>query len=253
MFDGILGGITKAIGSISGGDWLRAGGSLLSGFMGREGQEETNEQQIALAREQMDFQRDMSSSAYQRAVTDMKKAGLSPMLAYQQGGASTPGGAMPVIGNKTAAGMSSAATAAAIGNTVADTGVKRSQIDLNRNLAEQAREQAMLLNTQNINTGQQTVNLKQQIEVMEKTIDKLQAERDNIRTETERRAFDVKYLMPAQLQLMRLEAQHSRYGLSSAKKTSEMYERTGGSLIPYIPFFSGAARGASSFGLRMRD
>jgi len=37
----------------------------------------------------------MSNSAYQRATTDMKKAGINPMLAYMQGGASTPSVSAP--------------------------------------------------------------------------------------------------------------------------------------------------------------
>lgn len=45
------------------------------------------------AKTQRDWENMMSSTAYQRATADMKKAGINPMLAYVQGGASTPGGA----------------------------------------------------------------------------------------------------------------------------------------------------------------
>ena len=41
---------------------------------------------------QMAFQRDMSNTSYQRAMDDMRKAGLNPILASKVGGASTPTG-----------------------------------------------------------------------------------------------------------------------------------------------------------------
>lgn len=56
-----------------------------------------NQQENAMtdaANRQMEFQREQTSTAYQREVKDMQAAGLNPMLAYKVGGAASGSGAM---------------------------------------------------------------------------------------------------------------------------------------------------------------
>ena len=56
-----------------------------------------------------EWQEHMSNTAYQRTIEDMKKAGLNPILAFQNGSASTPGGSAGTISGASMGAPSSSA------------------------------------------------------------------------------------------------------------------------------------------------
>ncbi len=71
---------------------------IIGGAAGLLGGARRNRAQIKMAREQMRFQERMSSTAHQRQVADLRKAGLNPILSATGGsGATSPAGAMPQI------------------------------------------------------------------------------------------------------------------------------------------------------------
>lgn len=71
---------------------IAAGASLIGGMM-------TNNANEGNAQDNRDFQQQMSSSAHQREVRDLREAGLNPILSAKYGGASTPTGSMATAQN----------------------------------------------------------------------------------------------------------------------------------------------------------
>lgn len=78
---------------------IGAAAGIAGGIISSKGQAAANKQNIALAREQMKFQERMSSTAYQRAGSDLSAAGLNRILALGSP-ASSPGGARANVLNE---------------------------------------------------------------------------------------------------------------------------------------------------------
>lgn len=205
---GLLGDIGKAfvdpIGTATGGSVL----DYIPGIGDKRAQEEANKENQQANKLNRDWMERMSNTAYQRAMDDMKKSGLNPMLAYQQGGASVPTNTAPVSQAASGTKLADAALGAFTGISAAQT--QRQQA----NTAQAQSESSISLQ------GAQTANT---VATIEKTQAETAKTRDSIKSQEVRRQLE-----KAQIPLQKVKesaAEMAQKGLSTLENVSQKFLR----------------------------
>lgn len=231
------------------------GGSLGGGVDASNAQIATNDQNVALAQQQMAFQDHESSTAYQRATKDMEAAGLNPMLAYSQGGASTPSGALPVVQNPVPVGVSTAVQGmnaamqfAQLKNINAQTAKTVSETMPNLALADnlQADTDAKLSASQASSAAShvsqaQVPNVQAQTALTNANIDLVNAQASgaSVDADTKKQVFDAMKSgggFTADVESRKAAAQAAMLALPEAKASASFYSGLGVT-SPYVEMF----------------
>lgn len=111
------------------GALIGAGAGLLGGALANDSRESSSASQ-------MEFQERMSNTAYQRGMADMRAAGLNPMLAFSQGGASSPLGSQYQVENIGAAAVHGYNEAAMAEAGLQSAGANQQQADTASRMAD---------------------------------------------------------------------------------------------------------------------
>lgn len=228
----------------------------------RESQDRAQDFNRAEAQTNRDFQERMSNTQYQRAIGDMKAAGLNPMLAYSQGGAGNVSGNAASISGATgaqasggqASGSAASGPSASSGGWAGATTPRVQPVDYGAmvssalDLSMKAANVDLIKSQADVNRGQiplQQQTFRQVDESIKLTVQQIQKTMHEARTEDQRtelvRASKELTVMQglhenkkidnteAQTRLTKIRERLEKAGIEGAENT-EQFERSLGKL-----------------------
>jgi len=208
---------------------LGVAGSLLGGLFGGNSQSKANKTNVRLQREQQDWEERISGTSYQRGTKDMLAAGLNPMLAFSQGGASTPSVSAATVQPEMAIseGIHSAANKAML---ALQAEKYKAEIDNIKASTQQTGATTSGIMLENVIKGQDSSaqGLRYRLETQNLSAQKIYKEIEGL-IETNRmkknEAVQFERVMPFLLQLAKADAQIREQGIPEAEANAKLWKQ----------------------------